>query len=49
MNQEPTKQEIEELEAQAEKISQETGKDYFLVLQKLYNEKYVYGNQKEQQ
>jgi hypothetical protein len=49
MNQEPTKQEIEALEAKAEKISEETGKDFFLVLQELYNQQFVYGNQKEQQ
>lgn len=49
MNQEPTKQDMEALEAQAEKIAQETGKDFSSVLQDLFNEKYVYGNQKEQQ
>lgn len=47
MNQEPTKQDMEALEAQAEKISQETGKDFSSVLQDLFNEKYVYGNRME--
>lgn len=47
MNQVPTKQEIEEMEAQAEKISEATGKDFFLVYQKIYNDRFVYGIQKE--
>lgn len=48
MNQEPTKQDMEEMEAQAEKISEETGKDFYLALQEICNQRYVY-NQKEQQ